>query len=1719
MFNMFTGCSSLSSLDVTSFDTSNVTRMDDMFYNCSSLSSLDVTSFDTRNVTDMSGMFYNCSSLSSLDLTSFDTRNVTNMRRMFSGCGSLSSLDLSNMDLSQLQNAEYMFLSFGRNLTWLNTPINLHINIPLYHTLKDASGNEYFSLPCNLSTSMKLESKIASGTYCGMDWIIDKDGLLTIKGEYQEDAQTGTSWQDYCNQIKNAKVTATGVQSTKDWFKNCFYLLNVDLSNFDTSQVTDMGGMFYDCSSLTNLDVSNFDTSQVTDMGGMFYDCSALTNLDVSNFDTSQVTNMNGMFHGCRALTSLDVSNFNTNQVTDMGGMFYVCSSLTNLDVSNFNTCQATDMSSMFCGCSSLTNLDLSNFNMSNVTNVHMGYMFDGCDSFIWLKTPKKVSLTVYLPFKMQNSYGDDYTILPKNFEESVQLWGKTDDVPLPAGTWYGMDWTIDNEGLLTISGKYQENGACTKNWRYFGDRIKHANITATGVQSTKEWFKNCSNLTDVDLSNFDTSQVTDMSGMFCGCEALYDLNVSNFDTHQVTDMSSMFAGCESLIHLDVSNFNTSNVTDMSSMFRACYALTSLDVSNFNTSNVTDMSSMFCACYALTSLDVSNFNTSNVTDMNCMFAEHHWYGEFTGSLSSLDVSNFDTSNVIDMSYMFSGCALTDLDVSNFNTSKVTNMEGMFYECSLLPELDVTNFDTCKVTNVYSMFSQCKSLTSLDLSNMDFSKIEDWSDIGIRSCQSLQWIQTPINLSVQTVLPAIMGDEQGNTYITLPREQTVSIRLTKTLGKSEEIIASGTWYGIDWAISGDGSLDISGTYNEQSSDDYDNDYDKVIWDCYSHVITSAKVTAINIQYMYGWFGGCRNLQSIDFIDFDTSNITDMDELFYNCRSLTNLDLSNMNLTKLIWAESMFYHCDNLEWINTPINLNIDIDLPYTMVDADGNTYSTLPRGLTTSIKLTKPSTGGEPADKPEDKPDNQNIIASETYYGMNWSLNKDGLLAIEGEYQENAQSSIGWDAYAEQIISARVTASNVKSTRAWFKDCSNLLNVDLMNLDASQVIDMSSMFGGCRSLTSVDLSNMNLSRLKSADNMLASCDSLEWISTPKNLSISIALPFPMSDADGKTYSALPLNQTVSNKLTPKGDGLAIIAIADQSYTGKAIKPSVTVTYGKRALTPGVDYTVTYKNNTNAAAADSAKAPTVIVKGKGNYTDSITETFTILAKPLTEANTTIASMAYTTDGKAKKPTPTVTVDGTKLKSGKDYIVEFPDTVSGAYQQPGRYNVTIKGTGNYQGMVMTTMAILTKDQILASKLKIGKLPTCTYIEGTPATPVPAVTYAGKTLERDKDYTITYRNNDKTGKATLIITGLENTDPQGIYVHGTVEKTFTIKGTALSKAKVTYDNKADFTGQAICPAVTLTLNGAALRPGTDYTVSYSNNINAGKASITLTGCGGYTGTVKKTFTIRPAQAAADKLEVDFENGSAEASYSQSGAKPAVTVKIGENILQSGKDYTLTYKNNKKLAASNAAKAPTIIVKGKGNYRFQKSVTFSIVEKSLNDADIIIAAPDTFLGAKGSLLAAPAVTDGNGKKLKSGRDYTVTGYFINGKEFDGRGKVSSNTSVTVKLRGTGSYTGETEAVYRIASKNIAKTNAVISPIEFNGGTTVLTDQMIQEGKIKVTDKTTGQELIYGTDYIITSYKNNAKKGKATLTIQGIGENYGGTKTVKFSITAMKFKK
>lgn len=459
MSNMFDGCENLESVDVSGFDTSRVTSMYFMFNNCSDLTSLDLSGFDVSQVTAMGYMFMGCSDLASLELGDFSSSNVTNINGMFSGCSSLTNLDLSGLNgykLTQSNNMLYgMFYNCSR-LMKINTPYNLRYTIPLPIEIGEIwtqpDGTEILDLPIRTSKSIEIVrnkknlvagENIASGKYEGITWTLNDAGKLTVEGtgDFSDDSSNynRAPWSNYRTFIKSAKIDVTGMTNAAYMFYGCVNLASMDLSGFDTSKITSMMAMFFECSSLENLDVSSFNTGNVKSMWRMFDGCSSLRSLDLSNFDTRQVQNMYWIFNGCSSLTSLDLRNFYTGNITTMHCMFTGCSSLTNLDLSSFDTSKVTIMSAMFYDCNSLTSLKLSSFDTSKVTS--MWSMFSGCENLTSLDLSSFNTGSVTDMNRMLSGCEKLTTIhTPRNVKQSVELPSKTGD------KWYHSDGTVITE-------------------------------------------------------------------------------------------------------------------------------------------------------------------------------------------------------------------------------------------------------------------------------------------------------------------------------------------------------------------------------------------------------------------------------------------------------------------------------------------------------------------------------------------------------------------------------------------------------------------------------------------------------------------------------------------------------------------------------------------------------------------------------------------------------------------------------------------------------------------------------------------------------------------------------------------------------------------------------------------------------------------------------------------------------------------------------------------------------------------------------------------------------------------------------------------------------------------------------------------------------------------------------------------------------------------------
>ena len=193
-------------------------------------------------------------------------------------------------------------------------------------------------------------------------------------------------------------IFKNNISNLARFFEDCSDLISLNLSNFDTSKITNMELMFNDCHKLKRIDgLNQLNTCQVTNMGGLFQNCYEIENLDLSNFDTSNVTDIGNMFYNCYQLKYINgLKNFNTHKVSIMSYMFYYCKKKENLDLSNFYTSNVTDMSNMFEGCYNLKSLNLLNFELNNNCEIENIFDFENKDKCKFVCNDKTLKFLFY---------------------------------------------------------------------------------------------------------------------------------------------------------------------------------------------------------------------------------------------------------------------------------------------------------------------------------------------------------------------------------------------------------------------------------------------------------------------------------------------------------------------------------------------------------------------------------------------------------------------------------------------------------------------------------------------------------------------------------------------------------------------------------------------------------------------------------------------------------------------------------------------------------------------------------------------------------------------------------------------------------------------------------------------------------------------------------------------------------------------------------------------------------------------------------------------------------------------------------------------------------------------------------------------------------------------------------------------------------------------------
>ncbi len=502
----------------------------------------------------------------------------------------------------------------------------------------------------------------------------------------------------------------------------------INFINFDTSNVTNMKGMFaFDDSErgrnkLTTIDLSCFDSSKVKDMSFFFYcrgwtvfntDHTDVDTVDISSFDTSNVEDMSYMFF-CTTTFFYDVDErgiwavyndssllmpekFDTSNVKNMDYMFAEIGTNVvgnenfskKMMFSNYDTSKITSAKGMFYENKAATYLDLSNFEINESVNTEK--IFYDCSSLKSISFGEGWKKPIELPVHTYEECSQWEASDGSMYKYNTIPTGKTDTYKLivapilQKGIDFNKNITSDitaieftTDAMPSSVTSYTDvsanqdgtilaytDGTTLKVSPKFNGQEIYANLDC------EKMFVSKAKLTSIEFDNFNTNNVTSMSYMFYDCSSLTSLDVSKFDTSKVTDMSAMFYNCESLTSLNLSNFNTSKVTDMSAMFNVCSKLTTIYVSSsFTTDKVTLSNQMFYRCNNLVGGNGTKYSSSYIDKTYARIDTSSTPGYFTLKSSDEEVDDTDIISVTSLAKTYSNA---DFALSSDSTIETANL--------------------------------------------------------------------------------------------------------------------------------------------------------------------------------------------------------------------------------------------------------------------------------------------------------------------------------------------------------------------------------------------------------------------------------------------------------------------------------------------------------------------------------------------------------------------------------------------------------------------------------------------------------------------------------------------------------------------------------------------------------------------------------------------------------------------------------------------------------------------------------------------------------------------------------------------------------------------------------------------------------------------------------------------------------------------------------------
>ena len=854
-YGLFESAKQLIDVNLNNIDTRKVRNTAYMFYSASNLTSLDLSMLNTSNVENMLSMFDSCSNLENLNVSKFNTSNVENMKRMFYNCSKLSNLNVSSFDTSKVKNMDGMFKSINTELKLIN--FNTSNVIDMANMFYCYEGSTVLDIS-NFDTS-NVENMTAMFSDCikltniifGEKWDTSKvisfrrmfytwgnPNLLEIdmskwNVNNLEDAFCMFSGQQKLNKIifgENWKHNK--INNFSNMFQDCYALTSIDIENLSVKFATDVSSMFLNCRSLTILDLSNWTENNIIGASSLFNKCFKLESIiGIENINTSNVTYMSNMFYNCQALTSLDLSKWNINNVVSLDGMFYSCNNLTSLDLRNWNTSNVETIGGMFGYCSKLSKINgIENFNVDKV------YSFNN----LFINCSELTSLDL-------------------------------------------SQWNIGNNVSHDIAGIFY----CAYMFKNCSKLTKILGIEKFNVKNSNtltEMFYNCSELTSLDLSQWDLNNIESINGAFYGCKKLTDLKLPINLKDYINYSTSIFQGLSENGTITYNKaYDYSKLLDKSlTSFPSSWNINALDsVVNIRVRIVSDSNEI-------------KEGTVIVNNTNGIYNSEKDYWEFTYNASTYEYDILLNGEIIGkvnhsdkIQYIFIG--ENNWDYERFNIIEKINVT------STTKEYEFIGYDFYK--RIIALFVDGKQI------NINYSNYYTFDEIGEHTVK--------IIFNCEDLL--------STKYLYDWYDYIIELTLTKEFDTSKVVSMASMFEGLENCKKI--NLENFNTSNVINLDRFIGWCEKL--ENIDNIIDTLDTS--NVKTMYCTFAGLLTLETIDLSNLNVTNLTHINSMLDGCENLKSVTFgNNFRNSKIIDVNNLFYNCSSLTTINGIDNFVEEID---------------------------------------------------------------------------------------------------------------------------------------------------------------------------------------------------------------------------------------------------------------------------------------------------------------------------------------------------------------------------------------------------------------------------------------------------------------------------------------------------------------------------------------------------------------------------------------------------------------------------------------------------------------------------------------------------------------------------------------------------------------------------------------------------------------------------